>query len=202
MSQIPAERLTRFSFSYLRGGFLEAPPTGRSDGADSASLVSELSEHDGERVGRYKLLEIIGVGGCGAVYMAEQEEAVRRRVGPRIIKLGMDTRSVVARFDAERQALARMDHPNIAKVLDRGATALARASLPGHPARPSEGHHSPRTQALEHSRYGQRRRAGTEGHRFRHRQGSGAMHFDVDELEIASPEADDQLLALSDTVDR
>jgi WD40 repeat protein/serine/threonine protein kinase len=77
-------------------------------------------------VGRYKLLQKIGEGGCGVVYMAEQEEPVRRRVALKIIKLGMDTKSVIARFEAERQALALMDHPNIAKVLDAGATDSGR----------------------------------------------------------------------------
>src|SRR5207248_1954272 len=67
-------------------------------------------------------LEKIGEGGCGVVYMAEQEEPVRRRVALKVIKLGMDPKSVIARFEAERQALALMDHPNIAKVLDAGAT--------------------------------------------------------------------------------
>ena len=80
----------------------------------------------GERIGRYKLLQNIGEGGCGTVYMAEQEEPVRRRVALKVIKLGMDTREVIARFDAERQALALMDHPNIAKVLDAGATGAGR----------------------------------------------------------------------------
>jgi hypothetical protein len=74
----------------------------------------------------YKLLEQIGEGGFGVVYMAEQEEPVRRRVALKIIKLGMDTQQVVARFEAERQALAMMDHPNIAKVLDAGATETGR----------------------------------------------------------------------------
>jgi hypothetical protein len=85
-----------------------------------------VTEGPGDRIGRYKLLEKIGEGGCGAVYMADQEEPVRRRVALKIIKLGMDTRSVVARFEAERQALALMDHPNIAKVLDGGATQTGR----------------------------------------------------------------------------
>ncbi len=76
----------------------------------------------GSRIGRYKLLEKVGEGGCGVVYMAEQEEPVRRRVALKIIKLGMETKSVIARFEAERQALAMMDHPNIARVFDAGAT--------------------------------------------------------------------------------
>jgi len=83
-------------------------------------------EKPGDRIGRYKLLEQIGEGGCGIVYMAEQEEPIRRRVALKVIKLGMDTRHVIARFEAERQALALMDHPNIAKVYDAGATATGR----------------------------------------------------------------------------
>jgi serine/threonine protein kinase len=74
------------------------------------------------RIDRYKIVEKIGEGGCGTVYLAEQEEPIRRRVALKVIKLGMDTRQVIARFEAERQALAMMDHPNIAKVLDAGAT--------------------------------------------------------------------------------
>jgi serine/threonine protein kinase/WD40 repeat protein len=85
-----------------------------------------LTEAPGTVIGHYKLREKIGEGGCGAVYVAEQEEPVRRRVALKVIKLGMDTRSVVARFEAERQALAMMDHPNIAKVLDAGATETGR----------------------------------------------------------------------------
>ena len=76
----------------------------------------------GQTIGRYKLLEKVGEGGCGVVYVAEQTEPVRRRVALKVIKLGMDTKQVVARFEAERQALAMMDHPNIAKVLDAGTT--------------------------------------------------------------------------------
>jgi serine/threonine protein kinase len=71
-------------------------------------------------------LEQIGEGGCGVVFMAEQEEPVRRQVALKIIKPGMDTKSVVARFEAERQALALMDHPNIAKIFDAGATESGR----------------------------------------------------------------------------
>jgi len=106
------------------GDFLEEPPTGL--GADAASLDIGFSEKPGDRIGRYKLLEQIGEGGCGVVYMAEQEEPVRRRIALKVIKLGMDTRQVVARFEAERQALALMDHPNIAKVFDGGATQTGR----------------------------------------------------------------------------
>jgi len=77
-------------------------------------------------IGRYKLLEKIGEGGFGTVYVAEQREPVKRRVALKIIKLGMDTKQVIARFEAERQALALMDHPNIAKVLDAAATDTGR----------------------------------------------------------------------------
>src|ERR1044071_6184193 len=97
----------------------DAVPTGL-DGTGRFSLAP--TEKAGDRIGRYKLLQQIGEGGCGVVYMAEQEEPVRRRVALKVIKLGMDTKSVVARFEAERQALALMDHPNIAKVFDAGAT--------------------------------------------------------------------------------
>src|SRR5262249_7497922 len=85
-----------------------------------------VTEKSGDRIGRFKLLQKLGEGGCGVVYMAEQEEPVRRKVALKVIKLGMDTKSVVARFEAERQALALMDHPHIAKVLDAGATETGR----------------------------------------------------------------------------
>ena len=80
----------------------------------------------GQKIGRYKILERVGEGGCGVVYVAEQTEPVRRRVVLKVIKLGMDTKQVVARFEAERQALAMMDHPNISKVLDAGSTETGR----------------------------------------------------------------------------
>jgi serine/threonine protein kinase/WD40 repeat protein len=89
--------------------------------------AEELGDESvGQTLGRYKLLERVGEGGCGVVYVAEQTEPVRRRVALKVIKLGMDTKQVVARFEAERQALAMMDHPNIAKVLDAGATEAGR----------------------------------------------------------------------------
>jgi len=96
--------------------------------ADQPTMPMETppAERAGSVIGRYKLLQQIGEGGCGVVYMAEQEEPVRRRVALKVIKLGMDTNSVIARFEAERQALALMDHPNIAKVLDAGATDTGR----------------------------------------------------------------------------
>ncbi len=85
-----------------------------------------IAEGPGSVIGRYKLLQQIGEGGFGVVYMAEQREPVKRRVALKIIKLGMDTKQVVARFEAERQALALMDHHNIAKVFDAGATETGR----------------------------------------------------------------------------
>jgi serine/threonine protein kinase/WD40 repeat protein len=88
--------------------------------------LSPVTEKPGDMIGRYKLMEQIGEGGFGVVYVAEQREPVRRMVALKISKLGMDTRQVVARFEAERQALAMMDHPNIAKVLDGGATDSGR----------------------------------------------------------------------------
>ena len=91
-----------------------------------ANNSTRRDEGPGEVVGRYKLLEKIGEGGFGVVYMAEQREPVKRKVALKIIKLGMDTRQVVGRFEAERQALAMMDHPNIARVLDAGATETGR----------------------------------------------------------------------------
>jgi WD40 repeat protein/serine/threonine protein kinase len=104
--------------AYLRAtGALD--PTG--DGAAAA-----VQEGPGTTIGPYKLLELIGEGGMGAVWMAEQREPVQRKVALKIIKAGMDTRQVVARFEAERQALALMDHPNIAKVLDGGTTDTGR----------------------------------------------------------------------------
>jgi len=89
-------------------------------------LSTPPTEKHGDRIGRYKLLQQIGEGGCGVVYMAEQEQPIRRRVAFKVIKLGMDTKAVIARFEAERQALALMDHPNIAKVLDAGSTDTGR----------------------------------------------------------------------------
>ncbi len=93
---------------------------------ESSGLAIPLSERLGDQIGPYKLIQQIGEGGMGMVYLAEQTAPVRRRVALKIIKLGMDTRQVVARFEAERQALALMDHPSIAKVLDAGSTETGR----------------------------------------------------------------------------
>jgi serine/threonine protein kinase len=88
--------------------------------AIDATIDQPPVERLGTQIGPYKLLQVIGEGGMGVVYMAEQTEPVERRVALKIIKPGMDSRQVIARFEAERQALAMMDHPNIAKVLDAG----------------------------------------------------------------------------------
>jgi serine/threonine protein kinase len=85
-----------------------------------------MTEEPGTVIGPYKLLQQIGEGGMGIVYMAEQQKPVRRRVALKIIKPGMDSKQVIARFEAERQALALMDHPNIARVLDAGCTESGR----------------------------------------------------------------------------
>jgi tetratricopeptide (TPR) repeat protein len=105
------------------GEFL-APPT--APPAAPGPARADSAEEAGTTIGRYKLLQEIGEGGMGTVWMAEQFEPVRRKVALKIIKLGMDTRQVVVRFEAERQALALMDHPNIAKVLDGGVTETGR----------------------------------------------------------------------------
>ena len=101
--------------------FLAGDPLGLGSGRQTI-LVPPSSEGPGTVIGNYKLLEKLGEGGFGVVYMAEQKQPIKRRVALKIIKVGMDTREVVARFEAERQALALMDHPNIAKVFDAGAT--------------------------------------------------------------------------------
>jgi eukaryotic-like serine/threonine-protein kinase len=101
--------------------FLEAPPP-----EVARTVIGPAVEEVGTQVGPYTLLEQIGEGGFGIVFMAEQQAPVRRRVALKIIKPGMDTRQVLARFEAERQALALMDHPNIARALDAGATESGR----------------------------------------------------------------------------
>jgi len=104
------------------GSFLDVP----DDDSNATLETSALPECSGTVIGRYKLLEKIGEGGMATVYMAEQKQPIRRRVALKIIKLGMDTKQVIARFEAERQALAMMDHPNIAKVFDAGTTDTGR----------------------------------------------------------------------------
>jgi len=101
-------------------------PRPNSRPALTAAASSVVTDEPGDRIGPFQLMERLGEGGFGEVYAAEQRDPVRRRVALKIIKVGMDTRQVVARFEAERQALALMDHPNIAKVFDAGATAGGR----------------------------------------------------------------------------
>lgn len=105
------------------GDFLENTPAGIQA---PATILHPVTERAGDSIGPYKLLQQIGEGGMGVVYMAEQTKPIERRVALKIIKPGMDTRQVIARFEAERQALAMMDHPNIAKVLDAGVTETGR----------------------------------------------------------------------------
>src|SRR5262249_48657308 len=113
-----AQRVRALLGAYEQSGsFLEAP---------AARLLATADEPPRERpgtvIGPYKLMEQIGEGGMGLVFAAEQHHPVRRKVALKLIKPGMDTREVIARFEAERQALALMDHPNIARVFDAGAT--------------------------------------------------------------------------------
>src|SRR5262249_10247564 len=109
--------------------FLEQPGAVRAGMAQDNPKTMDtkfVAEGPGARIGPYKLLQQIGEGGMGVVYMAEQEEPVRRKIALKIIKPGMDSAQVLARFEAERQALALMDHQNIARVLDAGTTPMGR----------------------------------------------------------------------------
>src|SRR5262245_36826562 len=117
------EQLVRDHFRAV--AFLERPV------AHLVATVDEppITEGPGTVIGPYKLMEQIGDGGMGLVFVAEQQQPVRRKVALKVIKPGMDTREVIARFEAERQALALMDHPNIARVLDGGATDSGRPSF-------------------------------------------------------------------------
>ena len=109
------------------GSFLKKPAVEIAPNASGPTVDKPpMAEAAGQMIGQYKLLQQIGEGGMGLVYMAEQEKPMRRKVALKIIKLGMDTKQVIGRFEAERQALALMEHPNIAKVLDAGATASGR----------------------------------------------------------------------------
>ena len=103
------------------GSFLAVQPP-----SPVATIDEPVLERPGTVIGPYKLMEQIGEGGMGLVFVAEQQQPVRRKVALKVIKPGMDTRQVVARFEAERQALALMDHPNIAHVFDGGETAGGR----------------------------------------------------------------------------
>ncbi|MBM4029875.1 MAG: serine/threonine protein kinase, partial [Planctomycetes bacterium] len=121
-ARLRVELHSLLEFHAQAGDFLQKPPLAQDFPLDE----SPLTEGPGTIIGRYKLLEKIGEGGMAVVYMAEQTEPIRRKVALKIIKLGMDTRQVIARFEAERQALALMDHPSIAKVHDAGSTETGR----------------------------------------------------------------------------
>ena len=105
------------------GGFLEKSPM---EDTVLKAQAAHIGEKIGDQIGKYKLLQQIGEGGCGVVFLAEQLEPVKRQVALKVLKPGMDTKSVITRFEVERQALALMDHPNIAKVFDAGATVSGR----------------------------------------------------------------------------
>ena len=120
--ELRADIESLLAFDRDAGDFLQAPVIDSDVRPDD----SVLSEGPGTIIGRYKLLEKIGEGGMAVVYMAEQTQPIRRKVALKIIKLGMDTRQVIVRFEAERQALAMMDYPSIARVLDAGATETGR----------------------------------------------------------------------------
>jgi len=120
-------RLEALLASHEQQTGLNAPAPDLQEPTVKIDFVDERPDETiGSTIGHYKVLQNIGEGGCGAVYMAEQKKPVRRRVALKVIKLGMDTKAVMARFEAERQALALMDHPNIAKVLDAGSTDTGR----------------------------------------------------------------------------
>ncbi len=113
-------QVDRLLDAHFRGGSI------LDDHIQDTCAVFPPTEKPGAQIGPYKLLQDIGEGGMGVVYMAEQKQPVKRRVALKIIKPGMDSRQVIARFEAERQALAMMDHPNIAKVFDAGTTDSGR----------------------------------------------------------------------------
>jgi len=118
------QRIEALLEAHDQGGDFLVPPAEKM--LPQTRLGSALGENLGDRIGHFKLLNQIGEGGCGVVYLAEQDAPIRRQVALKVIKPGMDTKSVIARFEAERQALALMDHPNIAKVFDAGTTESGR----------------------------------------------------------------------------
>jgi eukaryotic-like serine/threonine-protein kinase len=118
--------LTVYLTEPSNGGTMPAAGAGAALFEQLASAAQSPEEPVGSIIGRYKLLELLGEGGFGIVYLTEQQFPVRRRVALKLIKAGLDTKQVIARFDAERQALAMMEHENIAKVLDAGATESGR----------------------------------------------------------------------------
>ena len=126
--ELPAEPTAMVAeLSHASAQPMSARPFGDHERVEETGDVTAAPrEAVGSRIGRYKLLQEIGEGGFGIVYLADQMEPVKRRVALKVLKPGMDTREVVARFEAERQALALMDHPNIARVFDGGATESGR----------------------------------------------------------------------------
>ncbi len=116
---VPPERVDRL----LRYGLM--PPEGNGETA-AAPALDRFGEKPGGRIDRYQLLRVLGEGGMGIVYLAQQDEPVKRQVALKVIKPGMDSKRVLARFEAEKQALALMDHPHIARVIDAGLTLSAR----------------------------------------------------------------------------
>jgi len=125
-SELEGEILSLLSAFERAGGFLGNPTSERAAGADAPHIGRDRPaagvDLSGTSTGPFKLLELLGEGGFGTVYLAEQQRPIRRRVALKILKPGMDSKQVIARFEAERQALAIMDHPNIAKVFDAGTT--------------------------------------------------------------------------------
>src|SRR6266542_6648412 len=118
-------RLYENAGSFLEKPAVEAGPTGAFLPA-LGGIAAAVQEQPGTVIGPYKLVQVIGEGGMGTVFLAQQTEPVRRLVALKLIKPGMDSKQVIARFEAERQALALMDHPNIAKVHDAGTSEAGR----------------------------------------------------------------------------
>src|SRR5437667_5639072 len=129
--------LVQLALDESRGGQGDAQAEAAHEPGDDLSTLPEsdmVLERTGMVIGRYKLLQQIGEGGFGIVFMAEQTEPVQRKVALKVIKAGMDTREIIARFEAERQALALMDHPNIARIFDAGVTEAPLRSAGFQPA--------------------------------------------------------------------
>jgi len=121
------EQLDRL-LSIGTGGDLQKneKPEGEDHSAEENTILSEIVEQPGGWIDRYQLLSVLGEGGMGIVYLAEQEEPIKRQVALKVIKPGMDSEQIIARFEAEKQALALLDHPNIARIFDAGTTELGR----------------------------------------------------------------------------
>ncbi len=155
-----------------------------------ADAFARIGERPGDVIGRYKLQEQIGEGGFGVVFLADQQRPVRRQVALKVIKLGMDTREVVIRFEAERQALALMDHPNIAKVLDAGATETGRPYFVMELVRGS-----PITDYADSHRLSTRDRVALAAlvcRAVQHAHGKGVIHRDIKPNNVLVTTADDR----------